>query len=488
MKAPFLSVALVLALLPGGCGKPPADDRPVVVSAIGGPVAPADPDRGPLSTPQAVFLSATAQGLVRFDANGQIIPGLAERWIVIDDARSYIFRLREAEWPDGSPVTAEQVATALRRVIAPGTHNPLAENLRVIDEIVAMTPQVVEVRLRWPRPDLLKLFAQPELAVLRPDSLDGSGPFRVSPQDGVGGVLLRPGFDPQRESAEEFEEPGPGDMVRLRGERAAMALARYAAGQSDLVLGGSFADWPLIGVTGIAAADVRSEIIPGLFGFAIVARDGFLADAANRRAVAMAFDRETFVQALSPGWAATVSVLPARIDSAADPALPDWAAIPVEERRALARTRVRLWDTDHAPLSLRIAVPHGPGGSLLWIHMARALRAIGITPHRVAMDAPADLRVIDAVAPYDSARWYLAMACRQCSEPVVHALDAAREAPDLARRARRIAEADAALAADSAFIPIARPLRWSIVSQRLGGWQANPRAWHPLDQLKQPSE
>ena len=86
--------------------------------------------------------------------------------------------------------------------------------------------------------------------------------------------------------------------------------------------------------------------------------------------------------------------------------------------------------------------------------------------------------------PHCSARWYLAAACVQCSDDAQAALIAARDAPDLAERARHIAEADAAMASDVAFIPLARPLRWSLVSSRLKQWQGNPRAWHPLNRLR----
>ena len=64
------------------------------------------------------------------------------------------------------------------------------------------------------------------------------------------------------------------------------------------------------------------------------------------------------------------------------------------------------------------------------------------------------------------------------------ALAAARDAPTLAERATQIAIADAAMAADVSFIPIATPLRWSLVSLRLQQWQGNPRAWHPLNRLR----
>jgi peptide/nickel transport system substrate-binding protein len=38
--------------------------------------------------------------------------------------------------------------------------------------------------------------------------------------------------------------------------------------------------------------------------------------------------------------------------------------------------------------------------------------------------------------------------------------------------------------ADTAFIPLAQPLRWSLVSSRLAAWTGNARSWHPLNRLR----
>jgi peptide/nickel transport system substrate-binding protein len=459
------------------------DDAPVVVSAIGTAARPADPSAGVIGTPQRVLLGATAQGLVRFDAAGQIEPGLAERWIVIDDGRSYIFRLREAYWSDGEPVTAAQVVRALRRAVARGSRNELAPFLAVIDEIVAMTPQVIEVRLKRPRPDLLKLFAQPEMAVFDRSEFDGSGPFRSQP--GKRSVMLRPVPLPGADNA----EPAPEETVRLFGERAAVAIARFRAQASDLVLGGSFVDWPIMAEAGIAPANLRIDPAVGLFGLAVTSRQGFLADPANRAAIAMAIDRAAVVQAIQPDWAPVETLLPARLDSATPPARPTWAELAPDARRETARSRVAGWRRVHPePLVIRIALPAGPGATLLWARLAESMLRIGIQPERVGPDATADLRLIDAVAPYDSGRWFLFTACAVCSDETRQLIEAARDAPDLAWRARRIAEADAALTADAAYIPLAQPLRWSLVALRLGAWQGNARAWHPLNHLRNETE
>ena len=465
----------------------------MVVSAIGGTPHVADASRVALDTPARLLMDSTAQGLVRFDAAGQIEPGIAERWIVIDSGMSYIFRLREGDWGDGTPVTAEQVVAMLRRQIGNGdpgdartasnARNPLAPFLTAIDEIVVMTPQVIEVRLSRPRPDLLKLFAQPELALLRLRPTGGTGPFRVARPGRA--PLLRPAFDPGQADPDDQREAKPQEDVRLIGERAARAIARFANRDSDLVSGGSFVDWPLLAATDIAPANIRVDPAVGLFGLAIVRRDGFLADAANRAAVSEAIDRSAVTGAVAPNWDAADRILPDTLDSASLPQVPAWTLLTQDERRVAARQRVAAWKQGTpGPIELRIALPTGPGATLVYAQVAASLMAVGIVPRRVGIDDAAELKLVDAVAPYDSARWYLAAACVACGDAARAALEAAREAPTLAERGARIAAADAAMNEDVAFIPLARPLRWSLVSPRLSQWQANTRAWHPLNRLR----
>lgn len=479
---PLLLVLLTLQ----SCGGAPRrqGNVPVVASAIGEAPTLRDPSIGGMDFAQRVLAGATAQGLVRFDAVGGIEPGLAERWIVIDDGRSYIFRLREAYWPDGTPVTAAEVVRSLRRAAAAGSRNALAPYLAVIDQIVEMTPQIIEVRLKRPRPDLLKLFAQPELAVLHARPLSGSGPFRAEATRA--GVMLRaipgPG-DPDDANAT------PENSLRLFGERAAVAIARFRAGQSDLILGGSFRDWPIASGVGINPANLHIDPAQGLFGLAVVRRDGFLAEAGNRAAISMAVDRARLTSAVMPDWAPTETLLPAQLDSAVPPALPTWSIMSLDARREAARARVRLWQQTHAgPVTIRIALPSGPGATLVWGHLAEAMLRIGLAPVRVAANAQAELRLVDQVAPYDSGRWYVNTACAACSPEAEALIAAGREAPDLAQRAQRIAEADAELTRDTAFIPIAQPLRWSAVALRLNAWQRNTRAWHPLNHLRSDKE
>ena len=74
---------------------------PVRIAAIGALNPATNPAAGELSSANAALLDATSQGLVSYDGEGQIDTGLADRWTVTTDGRSYIFRLREAKWTNG---------------------------------------------------------------------------------------------------------------------------------------------------------------------------------------------------------------------------------------------------------------------------------------------------------------------------------------------------------------------------------------------------
>lgn len=119
--------------------------------------------------------AAQRQGLVRLNAEGEIVPGIAERWIVTDDGRSYIFRITEFDLPDGTRLTAQTVRQSLVRTITSLDGTSLGLDLAKIAEVRAMTGRVVEIRLTSPMPGFLQLIAQPELGIAI-DKVD-SGPM-----------------------------------------------------------------------------------------------------------------------------------------------------------------------------------------------------------------------------------------------------------------------------------------------------------------------
>ena len=107
---------------------------------------------------------------------------------------------------------------------------------------------------------------------------------------------------------------------------------------------------------------------------------------------------------------------------------------------------------------------------------------------RVAENAPADLRLIDAVAPSDVSSWYLRrFACessRICSGQADAALIAARETTTLAERTARLAEADARLAEITAVHPAGDAAALVAGRPAAGRVPDQPRGVHPLNHLR----
>src|ERR1044071_5543693 len=109
----LLTALVVAAISLGGCDS--QSDSATRVAAIGPTPKLVETVTGPLSAGDALLRENMAQGLVRFDERGQVVPGLAERWNVSDDGLSYIFRLQTGEWPDGRKIRADEIARILSR-------------------------------------------------------------------------------------------------------------------------------------------------------------------------------------------------------------------------------------------------------------------------------------------------------------------------------------------------------------------------------------
>src|SRR3546814_18057552 len=114
------------------------------------------------------------------------------------------------------------------------------------------------------------------------------------------------------------------------------------------------------------------------------------------------------LRVMSPvgGWATTEPVVPGQPDLPAPPAVPDWSRLSQDERWAQGQAVMKRWRSEHGdPPALRVALPRGPGSTLLFGLVRHDLGMIGLAVERVDMAADADLRLVDEVAAYDSALW-----------------------------------------------------------------------------------
>lgn len=146
-------------------------------------------------------------GLTTQDARGKPIPGVAERWETSADGLTWTFHLRDSQWSDGTPLTAEDFVFGWRRILDPNTASQYAYFLYIIKNaeaintgkmpgtalgISAPDPKTVVVQLVHPAPYLPEFmmhyttYALPRHVVeakgkdwVKPGTYVGNGPYTL---------------------------------------------------------------------------------------------------------------------------------------------------------------------------------------------------------------------------------------------------------------------------------------------------------------------
>jgi len=481
---------IVLAL--ASCGSS-AGEGAVEVAVIGTPDA-MFVDGVRLAPGAQLVRGATHEGLVALDASGQVVPAIAERWIVTDDGLSYIFRLRDSTWPGGEEIEAGDVRDQLRRRITQLEGTSLGLDLGNIRAIRAMTGRVIEVQLTAPMPDFLRLLAQSEMGLTRGGS--GAGPMAMSRGEGAEASARLSALPPEsrglpaRQDWEEVARP-----VAVRALAADKAVAAFADGDVDLVLGGSIVDFPEATAAAgpLSRGTIQVDPALGLLGLTVRRESGLLADPSRREALSMAIDRAALIQAFGlGGWRANSWIVPPEAFAAPGYGQDRWNGMAIAERREIAAGRVAAWAGPGREAVVRIALPRGKGSDLLLRQLAEQWATIGVTTRRAAPGEGADLELRDVLARYVSPVWYLnQFNCRLRTGLCAPAVDAlvrqAQGARDPAQREVLLAEAHKALAQSEVYIPLGVPVRWSLVRGTLRNFQPNPWAFHPLFPLSQPT-
>ena len=474
--------ALALTML-GACGFAEDDDQ-VRVTVVEDGSTQINPVGTRLNFASATMRAAMAKGLVGLDEEGRVVPALAARWIVSDDGLSYIFRLFDAKWDDGRQITAERVARLLRERFAELRNSRLQYDVSVVDEVVSMTGRVIEIKLDSPHPNFLQLLAQPEMGLFRAGH--GAGPMRLLSEDN--GIKLTQFDEPSQEEKDAEDEDER--WVSLRSEAAATAIARYRAGSAHIVLNGRYHHLPLVDAADIGSGDLRLDPVAGLFGLRFIRADGFWAVPGNREILAMAINRPALLTSF-PGvsaWQSRLKIIPEALDVEGINAYPDWVGMAMPDRIVFARNHVSRWKATEGPVvPLAIALPDAAGATILFKRIQSDLRRVGLDARKVAPNQKADVQLMDEIAPYDSAQWFLKQftcfkttVCLNDADSKIAEADAAT---NLQIKARLYAEVEQMLVQHYNFIPIAVPIRWSIARQGQRGFAVNPRGWHPLNTL-----
>lgn len=155
------------------------------------------------------ILGSLFEGLVHYDAEGNLVPAVARSWEISEGGTRYLFHLRpDIYWSDGRPLKAMDFEYAWRRNLDPSTAAPMASLLYSIrgaralhrgetgnaDQVGvhALDDLTLEVHLEVPTPYFLHLITHtitypvPRWAIeahgerwTQPDKMVCNGPFRL---------------------------------------------------------------------------------------------------------------------------------------------------------------------------------------------------------------------------------------------------------------------------------------------------------------------
>ena len=276
--------------------------------------------------------------LVTRNAAGEIVPQVATAWRYADDT-TLVFTIRSGiTFHDGSPLTPEDVAFSVNRIIDPALKSAQLSQFDQIRSAEVTGPAEVTLHTKTPYPVLLaqlvKLSIVPKAVLQRVGDADfnqhpvGSGPFKLrSWQHGVATTLdAVPGY---------WRGTPPFASVVFRAvPDVTTRVADLRAGRADLVRGLSPDDAETLKADrGVALLSIPTERVAYL---SINALAGPGADVRVRRAVAMGIDRETLISALQQGYARPVKAVstPANFGYTTD--VPEWPFDP-EAARKLVR-------------------------------------------------------------------------------------------------------------------------------------------------------
>jgi peptide/nickel transport system substrate-binding protein len=339
----------------------------------------------------------THAGLMGYDAQGELVPVLAEGFVRSEDQRSYTFTIRGgAEFSDGTPVTAEDVVFTVNRAQDPNYKSPVLSNWASI-RVEALDARTVLFTL--PRP-YAPFLEDATLGILPEHVWKDVSPeeFAFSP------YMAEPvGAGPFTVSRVSRDKNGAITSVELSASR------RYVFGRPHLdhirfvvfpdtaALANAIRSGRVESAHGIATPNALNVPYSRIFGvFFNPAQDAIYVDQGVREALSRAIDREALVADVLGGYA-TPSVGPVPAGSGV-PELPlPNPATRVEDARAILEgaswkwtEEGQAWVKDGTTLSVTLTTSNVPELKAIATRIERDWNAIGV-PVVIELHQPAVL-------------------------------------------------------------------------------------------------
>ncbi len=277
------------------------------------------------------------RGLLSYDAQGALRGELAESWSV-EDARTWVFKLRQARFHNGAPVTSADVKWCLERIMDEKSTAFFRPELQTIEAIATPDDRTIRITTKERVVSLPMWLANYNMPIIQKGSdlanPVGAGPFRLAEQER--GVWL------QLEAFEQYYKPG---LPRLKTIRAVvyadenLRVAALQAGDVDLI---EYVPWQSMEAIGKDAALTLDAVDGPFMCLLFNGARAPLGDARVRRAIAHAIRREDIVKAAFFGRGTPLEHLPIANESAFfNPDLAaGWRYDPALSRKLLAEAGV----------------------------------------------------------------------------------------------------------------------------------------------------
>ena len=253
----LIAATAVASLVLAGCtsgGDPDASSTPVsggTLTYASGDAEPTclDPHVGG-NYPQALVSTQYLESLVSKDANGDIVPWLADSWQEASDGLSWTFTLKDGvTFTDGTPFDAAAVAANVAHLQDPTTLSSTGYlALGKVTGVEAVDARTARFDLSEPDSALLESLSQPWLAMESPEALTrsqevncespvGTGPFVVDSWTKQQQVVLTRNDDYASPPADAGHQ-GPAYLDEIVWRFIPDSASRYAAlqaGQVDVI-------------------------------------------------------------------------------------------------------------------------------------------------------------------------------------------------------------------------------------------------------------
>jgi oligopeptide transport system substrate-binding protein len=479
-----------------------------------------------ISGAERIVIADLFVGLVKYGADGEVRPALAESWRVSANGRQYLFRLRPGlRWSDGRPITGADVVYSLRRAVDPATGAASGGVLAPIRNaaaiyagelpvatlgVIAADERHVRIDLVGAHPNFTRVLAHPVAAVVPRQTIERHGErWTAQPHIVVNGAYSLRSWRPQRGirvsrnpyyyGRDTVDIP---EIAYFPAENEAAALLRFRGGQLDIV-----ETVPQTMVARLRRSFGQQLRVHPKQGSAFLLLNTArppLNDPRVRHALSMLVARDRLAhQILGSGEQPAWSLVPPDTPGACTQILPYFAGWDETERLTQARYQLRnAGYTRTRPLRVRLSYATGGDRKRVAAVIAHMWREAGIITTLRSMEGKVhssrlfandfDIALAGYEADYHDPLAYLLIAGpRRLGGFGVGAPDAAFDAilaaaqkpKDVRTRDALLVGAQQRLIAQQPIIPLYYSASRALVSEQVRGWVDNRANVHPSETL-----